>query len=324
MGCSASAPAAVGDDKPHSDHKAQAYDSFKRKQVAGQRREAFSSGKQAMGSAPAVADSKPAAPKTPEQIESLTSSCGNLVLFSSMSEEQQRSIFDAMFEVTCSTGDRVIQQGEIGDSLYIVDSGRFCAYLRAKGESEPVQTYTSGSLFGELALMYNCPRAATIRCVEAGRLWGLSRGVYEAIMRSTVNLAMDSRSQFLRSVEILSTMAEAERQSLADLLEERTYNDGEWLWKAGDPAECVAHRHYPPPLASCVASYVLQAPCASLAPPRCASHLHASDSPRTGPSPPAPTALSSSFEAARWRCASRRRNRSRRRAIPTPTTAATP
>ena len=78
----------------------------------------------------------------PEQIESLTSQ-RQVRLFSSMSEEQ-RSIFDAMFEVTCSTGDRVIQQGEIGDSLYIVDSGRFCAYLRAKGESEPAQTYTSG------------------------------------------------------------------------------------------------------------------------------------------------------------------------------------
>ena len=50
---------------------------------------------------------------------------------------------------------------------------------------------------------------------------------------------MDSRSQFLRSVELLSQLSEAERASLSDLLEEGTFKEGEYLWKAGDPADCL-------------------------------------------------------------------------------------
>ena len=65
---------------------------------------------------------------------------------------------------------------------------------------------------------YNCPRAATIKCKEGGRLFGLSRGTYESIIQSTLELKMDSKSQFLRSVELLSTLSEAERLILSELL----------------------------------------------------------------------------------------------------------
>ena len=56
----------------------------------------------------------------------------------------------SQFEVMCEPGDRVIQQGEIGDVLYVVESGKFNAFLRAKGDDEPVMSYASGDLFGEV------------------------------------------------------------------------------------------------------------------------------------------------------------------------------
>ena len=96
--------------------------------------------------------------------------------------------------------------------LYVVEKGKFEAYLRAKGDV-PVKAYASGELFGELALMYNCPRAASVVCTQQGRLWGLGRSDYEkTIMDTIVALKMDTRSQFLRSVELLSLLSEAERE----------------------------------------------------------------------------------------------------------------
>ena len=54
-----------------------------------------------------------------------------------------------------------INQGEIGDCLYVVDTGVYHAYLRQKGDKEPVQTYNSGFNFvlgdavrGEFYLVY--------------------------------------------------------------------------------------------------------------------------------------------------------------------------
>lgn len=50
------------------------------------------------------------------------------------------------------------REGEEGDNFYVVDSGRFAA---SRGGT-PAATYEGQGSFGELALMYNCPRAATV------------------------------------------------------------------------------------------------------------------------------------------------------------------
>ena len=53
--------------------------------------------------------------------------------------------------------------------------------LRSDSAPSPRSTPAARS---QLALMYNCPRAATIRCMEKGRLWALSRGVYERVAKT--------------------------------------------------------------------------------------------------------------------------------------------
>jgi len=177
-------------------------------------------------------------PKSEEDVVRLKKAVENIMLFSGMNDKQQTSLFDLMFELQVKKGDLVISQGENGDVLFVVESGTYSAYLRAKGE-EAVQKYESGQLFGELALMYNTPRAATIMCDKPGRLFGLSRRSYEQIMQEGVVLKMDSRSQVLRSVELLSALSEAERDTLADLLEDAEYEAGQVLWSAGEVADCA-------------------------------------------------------------------------------------
>ena len=45
----------------------------------------------------------------------------------------------------------------------------------------PVLTYRSGDSFGELALLYNAPRAATVLCEEDGVLWALERKAFRCV-----------------------------------------------------------------------------------------------------------------------------------------------
>ena len=93
-------------------------------------------------------------------------------LFAGLGPEQHTAVIDAMFEVTCTAGQDVITQGDVGDNFYVADSGEYTVHL--KGVEKPVHTYQEGASFGELALMYNCPRAATVRCAVPGTLWGLT------------------------------------------------------------------------------------------------------------------------------------------------------
>jgi cAMP-dependent protein kinase regulator len=58
----------------------------------------------------------------------------------------------------------VIKQGEDGDNLYVVDKGDLDCYKRFSKDAENtyLKTYKPGESFGELALLYNAPRAASI------------------------------------------------------------------------------------------------------------------------------------------------------------------
>lgn len=72
-----------------------------------------------------------------------------------------------MVEKKVKSGDVVIQQGDEGDNFYVVDEGLFEVFVNGK----KVVEIGPGGSFGELALMYNTPRAATVKAVNDGVLW---------------------------------------------------------------------------------------------------------------------------------------------------------
>ena len=95
-------------------------------------------------------------------------------MFKKLDEEDKHTLIDTMRQETYSKGDIVIMEGDPGNSLYIVDQGNFdCVKIRKAGIRDLLKVYNEGELqtriiyienglFGELALIYNCARTATI------------------------------------------------------------------------------------------------------------------------------------------------------------------
>ena len=52
-------------------------------------------------------------------------------------------------------------------------SGKYDVYINKENGPEQVFTYDDAGFFGELALMYNTPRAATVKCSKNGTIWSL-------------------------------------------------------------------------------------------------------------------------------------------------------
>lgn len=127
------------------------------------------------------------------------------ILFSSYSADEHNAIVDAFEAKTVGPEVFVIRQGESGDHFYVVERGTLDIYVKGKdGEQNKVgSTLRPGSCFGELALMYNTPRAASIKSSAECVLWEIDRNSYRGILVYYKFLRNKQYMEFLRNVEIM-------------------------------------------------------------------------------------------------------------------------
>jgi len=90
-----------------------------------------------------------------------------------------------------------------------------------------VLEYTAGSTFGELALMYNAPRAASVVATSDASLWAMERETFSNIVMQTMSQKRAHLQGLLGAVPLLQGLDTYERHALADLFEEETFKAGE-------------------------------------------------------------------------------------------------
>jgi cAMP-dependent protein kinase regulator len=188
----------------------------------------------------------PLHPKTPEQLERLRRAVSNNFLIAHLAEEQASQVLDALQERHIpKAGIKVISQGDVGDYFYVVESGAFDIFVNASGRLGPgvdglgnrVATVGEGGSFGELALMYNAPRAATVVSTEPSMLWALDRVTFRRILMDAAFTRRRMYEGFLGEVPLLATLLPYERSKIADALEEVRFKAGATIIAEGEPGE---------------------------------------------------------------------------------------
>lgn len=186
----------------------------------------------------------PSYPKAPHQLERLKKAIEGNFLFSHLDDEQNAQILGALQEKPIpAKGIKVITQGDAGDYFYIVEKGSFDVYVHDSGALQPgpdgmghqVSTIQSGGSFGELALMYNAPRAATVISAESScTLWALDRVTFRRILMESTFARRRLYESFLEEVPLLKSLTPYERSKIADALETKKFPKGYRIIKQGD------------------------------------------------------------------------------------------
>jgi cAMP-dependent protein kinase regulator len=177
----------------------------------------------------------------------LKSAVSNNFLFTHLDEEQFSQVLLALVEKPLPNKDmRVITQGDVGDYFYVVEKGDFDIYVNQVGRMMPgpdglgkkVNSIGPGGSFGELALMYNAPRAATVVSTTAQNiLWALDRVTFRRILMENTFKRRRMYEAFLEEVPLLSPLVSSERSKIADSLDTDTYEPGATIIKEGDPGD---------------------------------------------------------------------------------------
>jgi CRP-like cAMP-binding protein/Zn-dependent protease len=115
-----------------------------------------------------------------------------LSVFHGLDSEQLNGILEHGEWITATHGDRLVTQGEPGDRFYVIESGR-AEIIR---DGAVIDSVSKGMYFGEVALLRDVPRTATVVAVTPMRVFALDREGFELVVadafrRGTLRPAAD-------------------------------------------------------------------------------------------------------------------------------------
>jgi cAMP-dependent protein kinase regulator len=175
----------------------------------------------------------PRFPKSDTAIQFIDNSLVDNFIFASLSGKERRLLIDAMIMETVPAGTVIIKQGDIGDFFYVVDEG----HVSFAVDGNHVGACGRGGSFGELALLYNCPRAATCLANTTCRLWKVDQRTFRYMLANNTASQQKDIHDVLRKVPFLSELDESNLLRISDALTSVTFPEGERIINKGDVGE---------------------------------------------------------------------------------------
>ena len=150
-------------------------------------------------------------------------------MFAGLNEQELNTLVLAMEIVDVAAGENIITQGQEGDYFYVVERGTYSVIVN----KATVATIGEGKAFGELALLYNQPRAATIRADTAGQLYSLNRDTFRFTLAHSNSSRVAEIQSALSKVTLLSSLTSSQISKVSEAVELMTYNPGETIIQKG-------------------------------------------------------------------------------------------
>lgn len=118
-------------------------------------------------------------------------------LLSTLDSYERSKIADALTSVKYPPGTSIITEGDIGEAFYLLESGDAEAFK--KGVEQPVKSYTKGDYFGELALLNDAPRAASVVAKTEVKVAMLSKDGFQRLLGPVTDIMR--RTKYSTGVE---------------------------------------------------------------------------------------------------------------------------
>jgi len=177
----------------------------------------------------------PVFPKSKSQEDLIRVAARQTLLFEELDTSAMKTIVDAMEPFTATSGKTIIEQGETGDYFYVVDKGTVGFYIDGEKKGEAA----TGAYFGELALMYDCPRAATCKAESPGltELWRVDQVVCKQVLASYTMKSDSNALNVIKKVTLLEDLDPAYLTTIADALIDIPFEKGATIMQKGEKGD---------------------------------------------------------------------------------------
>ncbi|KAH8374391.1 hypothetical protein KR200_009828 [Drosophila serrata] len=147
-----------------------------------------------------------------------------------MDKERKEMVINAMAPASYKKHSIIIQEHEDGSEIYVSAEGQYDV-IRA---GQLVGSFGPATVFGELAILYNAPRQATIKASTDARVWKIARETFRAIMQISGSKEREENLQFLRSAPFLQELDQSLLHKVVDLLQRKFYETDTCIVREGE------------------------------------------------------------------------------------------
>jgi signal transduction histidine kinase len=133
---------------------------------------------------------EPIAEQKPRRGALMLDELRKIPLFADLSEEDLEQLYQMAETVSVPAGELVLQEGDQGDSLFVVLSGELEVTKRQGSQDVLLALYKPGQFFGEMALLEQAPRSASVRTLQESRLLVVSQVAFQTLLSCSPSAPM--------------------------------------------------------------------------------------------------------------------------------------
>ncbi|XP_053958891.1 cGMP-dependent protein kinase 1 [Anastrepha ludens] len=147
-----------------------------------------------------------------------------------MDKERKEMVIDAMAPTFYSKDSFIIHENDEGSEIYVSETGYFDVIKGGK----VVGSFGPTTLFGELAILYNANRLASVRATTNARVWKITRETFRQIMVLSESKERDENLTFLRAAPFLNDLSDEVLNKVVDLLQRKYYEPKACIVREGE------------------------------------------------------------------------------------------
>ena len=173
--------------------------------------------------------------KTKEEIEEICTTLQSHFLFKTLDHESLKYIANQMLLLQFEANKLLFSQGDNGYYFYLIFQGSIEIIIN----NIPKSRQASPSCFGELALLYDFPRTATIKTLENSKFWVINREKFREAVKAVSNNVYTETESFLNSLNFFKSLTAISQSKLISCSSYMEFTDSQIIISEGDPGDLI-------------------------------------------------------------------------------------
>jgi len=152
-------------------------------------------------------------------------------IFENLDDNDLDILIKAFEKISVHKGNQIIKQGDAGDFFYIIGRGKVTFEVNGNTVGEA----SAGKSFGELALLYTSPRAASaIATAQPTQLYRVDQKTFRYIMQTKAKESEGEKMKLLRTISFLKDLSDDDLQRLCSCMVLRKFEADEQIVTKGE------------------------------------------------------------------------------------------